>query len=251
LNEAALLTARQKAVQITQADLEEAIEKVIAGPERKSRRLSDEDKRRVAYHEVGHALVAAHTLHADPVHKISIVPRGRAALGYTLQLPTEDQFLMTRSELLDRVRGLLGGRAAEEIAFGEVSTGAQNDLERATAFARQMIAMYGMSERIGLATCAQRQPTFLNSSESQIQRDCSEETAREIDEEVRSLLALSYTEAKELLSAHRDEMERVTAELIEHEAIDGQTFYKLIGRELPAIRNKESGVVAEELNSRK
>jgi cell division protease FtsH len=251
LNEAALLTARRKAVQITQADLEEAIEKVIAGPERKSRRLSDEDKRRVAYHEVGHALVAAHTLHADPVHKISIVPRGRAALGYTLQLPTEDQFLMTRSELLDRVRGLLGGRAAEEIAFGEVSTGAQNDLERATAFARQMIAMYGMSERIGLATCAQRQPTFLNSSESQIQRDCSEETAREIDEEVRSLLALSYTEAKELLSAHRDEMERVTAELIEHEAIDGQTFYKLIGQELPAIRNKESGVVAEELNSRK
>ena len=248
LNEAALLTARRQAVQITQADLEEAIEKVIAGPERKSRRLSDEDKRRVAYHEVGHALVAAHTLHADPVHKISIVPRGRAALGYTLQLPTEDQFLMTRSELLDRVRGLLGGRAAEEIAFGEVSTGAQNDLERATAFARQMIAMYGMSERIGLASCAQRQPTFLNSSESQIQRDCSEETAREIDEEVRSLLALSYTEAKDLLSAHRDELERVTAELIEHEAIDGQTFYKLIGRELPAIRNKESGVVAKELN---
>jgi cell division protease FtsH len=251
LNEAALLTARRQGVQITQADLEEAIEKVIAGPERKSRRLSDEDKRRVAYHEVGHALVAAHTLHADPVHKISIVPRGRAALGYTLQLPTEDQFLMTRSELLDRVRGLLGGRAAEEIAFGEVSTGAQNDLERATAFARQMIAMYGMSERIGLATCAQRQPMFMNSSESQIQRDCSEETAREIDEEVRSLLALSYIEAKELLSAHRDEMERVTAELIKHEAIDGQTFYKLIGRELPAIRNKESGVVAEEVNSRK
>ena len=133
LNEAALLTARRQDVQITQADLEEAIEKVIAGPERKSRRLSDQDKRRVAYHEVGHALIAAHTLHADPVHKISIVPRGRAALGYTLQLPTEDQFLLTRSELVDRIRGLLGGRAAEEIVFGEVSTGAQNDLERATA----------------------------------------------------------------------------------------------------------------------
>ena len=101
--------------------------------------------------------------HADPVHKISIVPRGRAALGYTLQLPTEDQFLLTRSELVDRIRGLLGGRAAEEIVFGEVSTGAQNDLERATALARQMVAMYGMSERVGLASCAQRQPTFLNS----------------------------------------------------------------------------------------
>ena len=186
LNEAALLTARRQDVEITQADLEEAIEKVIAGPERKSRRLNDADKRRVAYHEVGHALIAAHSLHADPVHKISIVPRGRAALGYTMQFPTEDQFLLTRSELVDRIRGLLGGRAAEEIVFGEVSTGAQNDLERATALARQMMAMYGMSERIGLASCAQRQPVFLNSSESQIQRDCSEETAREIDEEVKS-----------------------------------------------------------------
>jgi cell division protease FtsH len=248
LNEAALLTARRQAVQITQADLEEAIEKVIAGPERKSRRLSEEDKRRVAYHEVGHALVAAHSLHGDPVHKISIVPRGRAALGYTLQLPTEDQFLLTRTELVDRIRGLLGGRAAEEIVFSEVSTGAQNDLERATALARQMMALYGMSERVGLASCAQRQPMFLNSSESQIQRDCSEQTAREIDEEVRSLLARSYEEAKEVLSAHRDEMERVAAELIQNEAMDGQTFYKLIGRELPAIRVAEPVVVADELD---
>jgi cell division protease FtsH len=248
LNEAALLAARRQAVQITQQDLEEAIEKVIAGPERKSRRLSDEDKRRVAYHEVGHALIAAHTLNADPVHKISIVPRGRAALGYTLQLPTEDQFLLTRTELVDRIRGLLGGRAAEEIVFGEVSTGAQNDLERATALARQMVAMYGMSERVGLASCAQRQPMFLNSPESQIQRDCSEETAREIDEEVRRLLDLSYDEAKEVLSAHRDELERLAAVLIKHEAMDGQTFYKLIGREQPAIRVADPGVVAGELN---
>jgi cell division protease FtsH len=249
LNEAALLAARRQATQITQADLEEAIEKVIAGPERKSRRLSDEDKRRVAFHEVGHALIAAHSLHADPVHKISIVPRGRAALGYTMQLPTEDQFLLTRTELVDRIRGLLGGRAAEEIVFGEVSTGAQNDLERATALARQMMAMYGMSARVGLASCAQRQPVFLNnSSESQIQRDCSEETAREIDEEVKSLLGLCYEEAKEVLSAHRDELERVAAELIQHEAMDGQTFYQLIGREQPAIRVADPGSVAGELS---
>jgi cell division protease FtsH len=248
LNEAALLTARRQAVEITQADLEEAIEKVIAGPERKSRRLSEEDKRRVAYHEVGHALIAAHTSHADPVHKISIVPRGRAALGYTLQLPTEDQFLLTRSELVDRLRGLLGGRAAEEIVFGEVSTGAQNDLERATALARQMMAMYGMSGRIGLASCAQRQAVFLNSSESQIQRDCSEQTAREIDEEVRDLLARSYDEAKEILSVHRDEVELVTAELIKNEAMDGQTFYKLIGQEQPALPAAEPVAVAGELN---
>jgi cell division protease FtsH len=248
LNEAALLTARRQAVQITQNDLEEAIEKVIAGPERKSRRLNDEEKRRVAYHEIGHALVAAHTLHADPVHKISIVPRGRSALGYTMQLPTEDQFLLTRTELVDRIRGLLGGRAAEEVVFGEVSTGAQNDLERATALARQMMAMYGMSERVGLASCAQRQPTFLNSPDSQIQRDCSEETAREIDEEVKRLLGFTYEEAKELLSAHRDQLERLTAELIKHEAMDGQTFYKLIGLEQPAIRVPDPGVVAGKLN---
>jgi cell division protease FtsH len=242
------LAARRQATQITEGDLEEAIEKVIAGPERKSRRLSDEDKRRVAFHEVGHALIAAHSLHADPVHKISIVPRGRAALGYTMQLPTEDQFLLTRTELVDRIRGLLGGRAAEEIVFGEVSTGAQNDLERATALARQMMAMYGMSARVGLASCAQRQPVFLNGSESQIQRDCSEETAREIDEEVKSLLGLCYEEAKEVLSAHRDELERVAAELIQYEAMDGQTFYKLIGREQPAIPVADPGSVAGELS---
>src|ERR1700686_1856724 len=248
LNEAALLTARRQDVQITQADLEEAIEKVIAGPERKSRRLSDQDKRRVAYHEVGHALIAAHTEHAGPVHKISIVPRGRAALGYTLQLPTEDQFLLTRSELIDRIRGLLGGRAAEEIVFGEFSTGAQNDLERATALSRQMIAMYGMSERVGLGSCAQRQPTFLNSSESQIQRDCSEETAREIDQEVRKLLDESYDDAKEVLSAHRDELELLTTELIKHEAMDGKTFYRLIGREQPNMPVTEPGTIVDDLN---
>jgi len=198
--------------------------------------LKEDEKRRVAYHEVGHGLVAAYSRHADPVHKISIVPRGRAALGYTLQLPTEDQYLMTRSELVDRLRGLLGGRAAEEIVFGEVSTGAQNDLERATALARQMVAMYGMSERVGLSSVAQRQPTFLNGAEFQVQRDCSEQTSREIDEEVRKLLALCYEDAKEVLSAHRDELERVAAELLDHEAIDGETFYRMIGREQPSLR---------------
>jgi cell division protease FtsH len=248
LNEAALLAARHQAVEIGQKDLEEAIEKVIAGPERKSRRLNEEDKRRVAYHEMGHALIAAHTLHADAVHKISIVPRGRAALGYTLQLPTEDQFLLTRTELVDRIRGLLGGRAAEEIVFGEVSTGAQNDLERATAIGRQMVAMYGMSDRVGLSSCAQRQPAFLNSSESQIQRDCSEETAREIDQEVRKLLDQSYDDAKEVLTAHRDELELLTTELIKREAMDGKTFYSLIGREQPNVRVAEPGTVVDDLN---
>jgi cell division protease FtsH len=244
LNEAALLAVRRRATVITEADLEEAIEKVVAGPERKSRRLSEEEKRRVAYHELGHALVAAYSPHADPVHKISIVPRGRAALGYTMQLPTEDQFLLTREELVERIRGLLGGRAAEEVVFGDVSTGAQNDLERATALARQMVAMYGMSQRVGLATCAQRQAIYLNSPDTQIQRDCSEETAREIDEEVRKLLDQTYNEAKALLVTHRDQLDRLFGELLKHESMDGETFYQLIGRKKPAIPVAEPQVVA-------
>ncbi len=154
VNEAALLAARRRSSQITQRDLEEAVEKVVAGPERKSRRLDEQGKRRVAYHEVGHALVAAYSKHADPVHKISIVPRGRAALGYTLQLPTDDQFLLTRADLLDRMKGLLGGRASEELVFSEVSTGAENDLEHATTLARRMVCVYGMGESVGLVHCA-------------------------------------------------------------------------------------------------
>ena len=137
LNEAALIAARRKEAEITQQDLEDAVEKVVAGPERKSRRLDEKEKRRVAYHEVGHALVATFSQHADLVHKISIIPRGRAALGYTLQLPEAEQFLLTRSELLVRIRGMLGGRAAEEVVFHEISTGDENDLDHATILARQ------------------------------------------------------------------------------------------------------------------
>ncbi|MDB6124435.1 MAG: hflB [Pedosphaera sp.] len=230
VNEAALLAARRHARQIDQRDLEEAVEKVVAGPERKSRRLTEEIKRRVAYHEVGHALVAAHSKHSDPVHKISIIPRGRAALGYTMQLPAEDQFLMTQSELLDRIRGALGGRAAEEVVYGEVTTGAENDLERVTALARQMICLFGMNERIGLARAAQRQgPFYLHGADGSFQRDCSEKTAEEIDEEVKKLLDKAYAEAKEILIQHREQLEMVTAELIKQESMDGKTFKELIG----------------------
>jgi cell division protease FtsH len=234
LNEAALLAVRRHVKEIGQRDLEDAIEKVVAGPERKSRRLNEQEKVRVAYHEVGHALMAAYNPDTDPVHKISIVPRGRAALGYTMQLPTEDQFLLTRTQLVHRIEGLLGGRAAEEVVFGEVSTGAQNDLERATALARQMVALYGMSERVGLANCAQRQPTFLDGQ--QLQRDCSEETARTIDEEVKNLLDLAYARAKETLTSHRDQLQSVTSELLKAESLDGPTFYRLIGKETPIIK---------------
>ena len=230
INEAALLAARRHAKMISQKDLEDAVEKVVAGPERKSRRLREEEKRRVAYHEVGHALVAAYSKGADPVHKISIIPRGRAALGYTMQLPTDDRFLMTRSQLLDRIRGMLGGRAAEEVIFNEVTTGAENDLEHATALARQMVCLFGMSESVGLARCAQKQDGFLlPTADGSFQRDCSEQTAQLIDAEVKQILARSYEEAKAILTSHRDQLELVTQNLLENETLDAAAFQQLLG----------------------
>src|SRR5207248_99131 len=232
VNEAALLSARRNQKEIGQKELEDAVEKVVAGPERKSRRLREEEKRRVAYHEVGHALVAAYSKYADPVHKISIIPRGRAALGYTMQLPTGDQFLMTRSQLLDRIRGMLGGRAAEELVLTEVTTGAENDLEHATALARQMVCLFGMSEAIGLARTAQRQTgMYVPGMDGTFQRDCSERTAQEIDVEVKKILDRAYAEAKEILSQHRDQLDLVSNELLQHETLDAQAFNRLIGRE--------------------
>ena len=229
LNEAALLAARNAAKTISHADIEEAIEKVVAGPERKSRRLNDEERQRVAYHEVGHALVGAHSKHADPVHKISIVPRGRTALGYTLQLPTEQQFLMKQSELVDRLTGLLGGRAAEDIVYQEVSSGAENDLERATAIARQMICMFGMNEEVGLVHCASRNGMFAPGTDGSLHTDCSPHTAEIIDQQVKQLLATAYTEAKRILTDHRDQLERVARELLKRETLDAAAFNELLG----------------------
>ncbi len=237
LNEAALLAARRGGSSINQKDLEDAVEKVVAGPERKSRRLDPEQKRRVAFHEVGHALVAAYSEHADPVHKISVVPRGRAALGYTLQLPIEEQFLMTRAELVDRIKGMLGGRAAEEEAFEEISTGAENDLDHATALARQMVCMYGMSERVGLMHVAGRQDGYLPAAPgTPSQRDCSEETARLIDAEVQKLLDDAHQSARSILREHRDQLDLVANELLKRETLDGAAFNALIGRPAPAER---------------
>jgi cell division protease FtsH len=236
LNEAALLTARRGAREISQADLENAVERVVAGPERKSRRLTEQQKRRVAFHEVGHALIAAYSPNADQVRKITIIPHGHAALGYTMQVPTEDQFLLSQAELLTRLRGMLGGRASEELEYGDLTTGAQNDLEHATALARQMICLYGMSEKVGMANCAQRAPAYLPGQPFQLQRDCSEQTAREIDEDVKRILNESYAEAKEVLTAHRADLQRVVAELLKRETLDGETLYQLIGKEMPRAK---------------
>jgi cell division protease FtsH len=238
VNEAALLAARRQQTEISQKDLEDAVEKVVAGPERKSRRLREEEKRLVAYHEVGHALVAAYSKFADPVHKISIIPRGRSALGYTMQLPASDQFLMTRSQLLDRIRGMLGGRAAEEVVFHEVTTGAENDLEHATALARQMVCLFGMSKTVGLVRCAQRQNgAFLPGTDGTFQRDCSERTAQEIDVEVKSILDKAYIEAKEIIVQHRDQLDLVTKELLLKESLDAAAFHHLIGRSVENEKN--------------
>jgi cell division protease FtsH len=231
MNEAALLAARSGACTIEPLHLETAMERVVAGPERRSRRLSAEEKRRVAYHEVGHALVAAFSPGADPVHKISIVPRGRAALGYTLQLPEGQQFLMSRSELRDRLRVLLGGRAAEAIAFDEVSTGAADDLERATNLARQMITLYGMGRSVGLMHCARpRSPLAAGTVEGGLERDCSESTARDIDAEVRQMLDEALGEARAILTRRRDALESIAGRLIERETIDARAFRELLGK---------------------
>jgi cell division protease FtsH len=231
MNEAALLTARHNGKQIGQKDVEEAVEKVVAGPERKSRRLSAEDKRRVAYHEVGHALVAAFSKHAEPVRKISIVPRGRAALGYTLQFPEADQYLMSYDELIDKVKGLLGGRAAEEVVFSEITTGAENDLEHATTLARQMVCMYGMGKSVGLVHCAQERNPFLPlAGDGLIQRDCSNQTARDVDEEVKQILDDAYAQSKQILQQHRAQLDLVAGELLKRETLDAETFHKLINQ---------------------
>jgi cell division protease FtsH len=237
MNEAALLAARAGARSIAQSHVEAALEKVVAGPERRSRRLSAQDKRRVAYHEVGHALVASLSRFADPVHKISIIPRGRAALGFTLQLPEEQQLLMTRAELLERIRVLLGGRAAESVAFEDVSTGAADDLERATALARQLVAIHGMGRSVGLVHSARpRSPAGLGVAESGLERDCSEATAREIDQEVRQILDDGFAAARKLLSDHRDALETAAAELERRETLDGTRFRELIGKSAPPGR---------------
>src|SRR5207245_617839 len=181
VNEAALLAARKEKDAVGMADFEEAIDRVVAGLEKKSRVLSEQERDIVAHPAMGHALVASSFVNADPVHKVTIIPRGVAALGMTYQLPTADRFLMTRRELEDRIAVLLGGRVAEELVYGEVSTGAHNDLERATEIARLMVTKYGMSERVGLATFGERTPLFLKGT-GMGERDYSEETARTIDE---------------------------------------------------------------------
>jgi cell division protease FtsH len=228
VNEAALLAARKDRDAVTMADFDEAIDRVVAGLEKKTRVMNPKEKETVAYHEAGHALVAEFRTFADRVSKISIIPRGVAALGYTQQLPTEDRYLLKKTELLDRLDVLLGGRVAEEIVFGDVSTGAQNDLQRATDMARHMVTQYGMSESLGLATFEEPRAAFLNIPMPQGQREYSERTAQAIDEEIRRLLTDAHSRVKETLIGKRKLLEALAKLLLEKEVVDRATLEKVM-----------------------
>lgn len=222
INESALLAVRRGKDQVGIAELQEAVERVIAGLEKKNRVLNKMEKERVAYHETGHALIALSIPGTDHVQKISIIPRGVAALGYTLQLPTEDRFLMTKSELENKVAVLLGGRIAEETIFGEASTGAQNDLVKATDIAKSMVKAYGMSEKLGTITLErERQPQFLQLPVASEKGDYSEETAREIDCEVRRIVEQQYGRVKQMLEERKAALHQGAKLLMEREVIAG------------------------------
>jgi cell division protease FtsH len=234
VNEAALLAARESRETVSQKDFKEAIERVIAGLEKKSRVLSEKEKKVVAYHEVGHALIGAVMPGGGRVEKISIVPRGLSALGYTLKLPTEDRFLMTEQEFKEQITMLLGGRAAEELVFGYVTNGASDDLQRATDIAERMVTIYGMSKQLGpLAYEKTGGPNFLGNGSSSPRRSVSGETARAIDGEVKQIVETSYGDALSILGLNRDLLEEITAALLGTEVVEGEKLQALLNRALP------------------
>lgn len=232
VNEAAILAARRNKKIIGQSELEEAIERVIAGPERKSRLISEAEKRVVAYHEAGHAVVSNALPEANPVHKVSIIARGMAG-GYTMSLPEEDQTLMPRKKMFAEMVSLLGGRAAEEIVFDDITSGASNDLERVTRLARTMVTRLGMSDRLGPMVYGQKEELIFLGREISEQRDYSDAVAEEIDEEVRRLVGQAYDRSREILREHRDKLDAVANRLLEVETISRDEFEKLFPPPLP------------------
>src|SRR4051812_34027334 len=233
VNEAALLAARKDRDKVVMADFMEAIERVVAGLEKKNRRMNEKEKEIVAYHESGHALVSSLCAHSEPVHKISIIPRGLAALGYTLQLPLEDRYLMSREELLDKMAGLMGGRAAEEIVVGSISTGASNDFKQATEIARLMVTEYGMSDALGPVSLAERSRSpFLNPAQGgglgMTDKNYSERTQRRIDAEVSRLIEDAMQRARDIIARHRDALTKVAARLLATEVIEGDELRRIL-----------------------
>ena len=227
INEAALLTARSGSREITMKELEEGIMRVIAGPEKKTRVMSEKERLITAYHELGHAIVGHLLPNCDPVHKVSIISRGQA-LGYTISMPTEDKFLTSRAELTDTMAMTLGGRAAEEIVFGEITTGASNDLEKVTETAKQMVMRFGMSERLGPRVFGHDRGQPFLGREFSSEPDYSEEIAREIDDEIRRIVEAAHQTAKSILNERREELDRISKLLLERETIDADEFVALL-----------------------
>jgi cell division protease FtsH len=246
VNEAAILAGRRNKKTIGRAELQEAVERVIAGPEKKSRVISEKEKKIVAYHEAGHALTMHMLPNADPVHKISIVSRG-LALGYTMPLPVEDRHLLSKAKFMDDLAGLMGGRVAEELIFGDITTGAQNDLENATRIARQMVCEYGMSERLGPRTFGHREELVFLGREISEQRDYSEEVAQAIDQEVRQLIDTAHDKARRILTEHKEKLNQIAQYLIKEETIEGAALEALFVKEpaaQPAPRPAPAPVAA-------
>ena len=249
VNEAALLSARRDKEKLGMPEFEEAIDRVMAGPERKSRVISEKEREIIAYHEAGHALVAAKIKGTDPVHKISIIPRGHMALGYTLQLPEEDRFLVSKQELSDRICVLLGGRVAEMIRYGDVTTGASNDLERATQIARQMVTQFGMSDKLGLVTLGRKQHEVFLGHDIVDDRNYSEEVAHTIDLEIRAIIDSCMNKAQEILTENRERLEEITQRLLKEEVLEGDELDELLGypkKEHHAEGDNEKNAAAED-----
>lgn len=232
MNEAALLAARRNAMAVALHDFEEAIERVVAGLEKKTRVMNEQERKTVAYHESGHALIAALTPNGDPVSKISIIPRSRGALGYTMQMPTEDRYLLTLDELLDKIAVMLGGRAAEIVVFGTLSTGASDDILRASELARRMVTEYGMSEKLGSVRYAGQQLQYLGGA---VQENSliSPDTRQVIDSEVQRIVTEQYERARTLLQDHRTALERLTQQLLKQETVDGSAVKQALAGETP------------------
>jgi cell division protease FtsH len=228
-NEAALLAARWNKDAVGLKELEAAIERVIAGPERKSRVINEREKRITAYHESGHALLALLIPQADPLHKVSIIPRGAQALGYTMQLPLEDRYTITKQELMARVIVMMGGRVAEELVFKELTTGAQNDLENATELVRRMVCEFGMSDRLGTLTYGKRERQVFLGRDLFEERNYSEQTAVLIDEEIRRIIDSCYDQAKDELQSHRQQLDLLAHSLLEKEVLDGEEVKRILG----------------------
>lgn len=234
MNEAALLAARHSAMDVTLHDFEAAIERVVAGSEKKTRVMNEQERKTVAYHESGHALIAALTPEGDPVSKISIIPRSRGALGYTMQMPTEDRYLLTMDELLDKITVMLGGRAAEKLMLGTLSTGASDDIMRASELARRMVTEYGMSEKLGSVRYAGQQMQYLGGA-VQDDSQLSPATRQQIDGEVQRIITEQATQAYTCLQAHRTTLERLTAQLLQQETVDGSAVKQALEGEMQPL----------------